>query len=75
MLDPIELEIVTTLNEEARQMRAGEISILIDTTHQMVGKRTSKLQEMGLVQKERNAQDQRMRSSITNKCRVTYFEE
>ena len=35
-LEPIELDIITTLNEEQRTMRAGEISMLIDTTHQMV---------------------------------------
>lgn len=38
MLDPIELEIITTLKEERKRMPAGEISALIDTTHQMVGK-------------------------------------
>jgi DNA-binding MarR family transcriptional regulator len=74
MLDPVELEIVTTLNEEKRKMRAGEISALIDTTHQMVGKRTSKLQEMGLINKERDAEDGKMRSELTDRCEETYFE-
>ncbi|MCG8316501.1 MAG: winged helix DNA-binding protein [Pseudomonadales bacterium] len=74
MLDPVELDIVTTLNEEQRRMRAGEISALIDTTHQMVGKRTSKLQEMGLIDKERDAEDGKMRSELTDRCEKTYFE-
>jgi len=74
MLEPVELSIVTTLNEEKRRMRAGEISALIDTTHQMVGKRTSKLQEMGLVKKERDDNDGRMRSELTDICKETYFE-
>jgi DNA-binding transcriptional ArsR family regulator len=75
MLDPVELDIVTTLNEEHRKMRAGEISALIDTTHQMVGRRTSKLQEMGLINKERDGQDGKMRSELTNRCEDTYFEK
>lgn len=75
MLDPVELDIVTTLNDERRRMRAGEISALIDTTHQMVGKRTSKLQEMGLIAKDRDQGDGRMRSQITERCEKTYFEE
>ncbi|MDR9426079.1 MAG: hypothetical protein RI567_12450 [Marinobacter sp.] len=75
MLDPIELDIVSTLNDEHRRMRAGEISALIDTTHQMVGKRTSKLQEMGLIDKERDQTDGRMRSRITERCEATYFDD
>lgn len=74
MLDPIELEIVSTLNEENRKMRAGEISALIDTTYQMVGRRTSKLQDMGLVKKERDITDGRMFSELTERCEKTYFE-
>lgn len=75
MLDPLELDIVTTLNEEQRKMRAGEISALIDTTHQMVGKRTSKLQEMGLIYKDRDPDDGKMRSMLTDQCEKTYFDE
>jgi len=33
-------------------MRAGEISSLIDVTYQLVGKRTSQLQEASLVDKD-----------------------
>lgn len=74
MLEPIELEIVSILHEENRRMRAGEISALIDTTHQLVGRRTSKLQEMGLISKERDERDGRMKSVITERCEITYFE-
>lgn len=73
MLDPIELEIISTLNEEDKKMRAGEISVLIDTTHQMVGRRTSKLQDMGLVTKERDEDDHRMKNRITPRGRDMYF--
>jgi len=73
MLEPVELEIITTLNDESRKMRAGEISSLIDTTHQMVGRRTSKLQEMGLINKERDPYDGRMKSELTQNCKSIYF--
>lgn len=72
MLEPIELDIISALNEEQRDMRAGEISALIDTTHQMVGRRTSKLKEMGLVDKEPDGEG-RIRSSLTSRCEATYF--
>lgn len=73
MLEPIELEIVTTLNEEGTEMRAGEIAALIDSTHQLVGRRTSKLQDMGLVQKFRDEEDGRTKSTLTERCERTYF--
>jgi DNA-binding transcriptional ArsR family regulator len=75
MLEPIELEIVSTLNDEQRRMRAGEIAALIDTTHQLVGRRTSKLQELGLIEKDRDDTDGKMKSEITERCRTTYFNE
>ena len=73
MLEPIELEIVTTLKDEGREMRAGEIAALIDVTHQLVGRRTSKLKDMGLVEKSQDELDGRMRNSITERCENTYF--
>lgn len=73
MLDPIELEIVSTIHEEGGAMRAGEIAGLLDTTHQLVGRRTSKLKDMGLVSKTRH-DDGSMRNSITERCARTYFE-
>ncbi len=72
MLEPVELEILNTLNQEGEAMRAGEISGLIDVTYQLVGKRTSKLQDMGLTDKSRG-QDHRMRSQITERAQATYF--
>ncbi|MFB5676772.1 hypothetical protein ACE3NQ_15500 [Paenibacillus terreus] len=73
MLDPIELEILTVLQTEKRKMRAGEISPLIDSTHQMVGKRTSKLQEMGLVEKTRDENDGKTKNEITTRAERIYF--
>ena len=73
MLEPVELEILNTLNQEDAAMRAGEISGLIDVTYQLVGKRTSKLQEMGLVDKS-SGHDNRMRSGITERAQSTYFQ-
>lgn len=75
MLEPIELDIVMTLNEEGKEMRAGEIAALIDVTHQLVGRRTSKLQDMGLVYKFRDQDDGRMKNILTDRCENTYFSQ
>ncbi|MCW5297442.1 transcriptional regulator [Herbaspirillum lusitanum] len=73
MLEPIELEIVSTINDEGREMRAGEIAALLDTTHQLIGRRTGKLKDMGLVNKARDDEGV-MQNSITERCERTYFE-
>ena len=73
MIEPVELDILRVLHEERTRMRAGEISVLLDVTYQLVGKRTSKLQEMGLVEKERSSDDNRMRSGIASRAETTYF--
>jgi DNA-binding MarR family transcriptional regulator len=72
MLEQVELEILNILNTEAKPMRAGEVSALIDVTYQLVGKRTSKLQEMNYVEKKRS-DDDRMRSTITDRAKSIYF--
>ena len=71
MLPPIELEILGALNDESEPKRAGEIASLIDVTYQLVGHRTSKLSEMGLV--EKTPIDGVNRSTITEKARQHYF--
>lgn len=73
MLEPVELDIITTLKDEARDMRAGEIAALIDVTHQLVGRRTSKLKDLGLVDKF-DGEDGKVRSGITERCEKTYFD-
>lgn len=71
MLPSVELEILETLNEEGKPMRAKEIAALIDTTYQMVGRRTGKLEETGLVTKA--SIDNSTHSSITAKAGSAYF--
>jgi hypothetical protein len=71
MLDPVELQILESLHEERTAMRAGEISMLLDTTYQLVGKRTEKLRDMGLVDKE--WKDGFNRSEITDRAESIYF--
>jgi hypothetical protein len=71
MLPQVELEILESLNEEGIPMRAGEIAPLVDATYQLVGHRTSKLHEMGLVRKA--STDGVTRSLITDKARQLYF--
>ena len=71
MLPPVELEILEALNEDGTPMRAGEIGSLVDATYQLVGHRTAKLHEMGLVHK--TSKDNVSRSIITDKARHRYF--
>ena len=73
MLEPIELDILHVLNEENKRMRAGEVSALLDVTYQLVGKRTSKLQDLDLVKKLSGTEDRHVRSNITERAKTTYF--
>jgi DNA-binding transcriptional ArsR family regulator len=75
MLEGVELEIINVLSEEDAPMAAGEISGLIDVTYQLIGRRTSKLQDMGLVDKQQSVKDGRMRSRITAKAQEIYFSD
>ena len=72
MLPTVEIDILQTLNEENEPMRAGEIAGLVDATYQLVGHRTTKLSEMGLVQKA--TVDNVTRSVITETARRRYFD-
>jgi DNA-binding transcriptional ArsR family regulator len=73
MLDPVELQILETLHEENSPMRAGEISMLLDRTYQLVGKRTEKLRDMGLVDKDKS--EGFIKSEITDRAEAIYFRE
>jgi hypothetical protein len=66
MLEPVELSILNVLHDEQRPMRAGEISQLLDVTHQLVGRRTAKLAERGLLIKKQI--NDAMRSTLTSKA-------
>jgi hypothetical protein len=72
MLPEVEVEILGVLQDEDRKMRAKEISALINTTYQLVGKRTTKLQQMDLVHKDDSEGD--MKSEITDKAKSIYFD-
>jgi DNA-binding MarR family transcriptional regulator len=72
MLEPIELKILECLEDEQRPMRAGEMALLLDATHQLVGRRTSKLNDQGLVEK-RKGEARHSLSSITTRAREKYF--
>ncbi len=71
MLEEVEIEILEVLNQENQRMRAMEISSFMDVTYQLIGKRTRKLQESGLVEKEQEGTV--VRNSITQKARDVYF--
>ena len=71
MLEEIELEILTVLREGNGWMRAGEISLLIDQSYQLIGRRTGILQEQGLVEKSRI--EGHKKNKITDRAIDTYF--
>lgn len=73
MLEEVEIEILEVLNQEDRRMRAKDISSFMDVTYQLIGKRTAKLQESGLVEKEQEGTY--VRNSITQKARDVYFSD
>jgi hypothetical protein len=73
MLDEVELNILNVLFEEKRPMRASEISSLVDLTYQLIGKRTGKLLEKGLVNKKDI--DGHTRNLITQKAKSIYFKK
>lgn len=71
MLEEVEIEILEVLNQEGRRMRAKEISSFMDVTYQLIGKRTAKLQESGLVDKDQEGTV--VTSAITDKATEVYF--
>lgn len=74
MLEPIELRILECLEDESRPMRAGEIAPLIDATFQLVGRRTSKLSDQGLIEKKKDLTGRSL-SKMTERARATYFSD
>ena len=70
-LEEVELDILEVLNSENREMRAGEVSALIDASHQLVGRRTAKLKENDLVEKE--SKNNVTLNKITSRARQIYF--
>jgi predicted transcriptional regulator len=71
MLETVELEILEILMSEKRFMRASEISSFIDQNYQLIGKRTGKLRDLGLVEKK-NINNISM-NKITDIAQEMYF--
>jgi len=72
-LEEVELDILEVLNSEGREMRAGEVSALIDKSHQLVGWRTKTLKDINLVDKE--VKDNVTVNKITDRAKAIYFGE
>ena len=70
-LEEVELDILEVLNSENREMRAGEVSALIDKSHQLVGWRTKTLKDINLVDKE--IKDNITVNKITDRAKEIYF--
>ncbi len=72
-LEEVELDILEVLYSEDREMRAGEVSALIDKSHQLVGWRTKTLKDINLVDKE--IKDNVTVNKITDRAKEIYFGE
>lgn len=70
-LEKVELDILYVLKEERKAMKASDISVLLDLTYQLVGKRTTKLQQLRLIDKE--DMNGTVKSSITERAIELYF--
>lgn len=71
MLEKVELEILEILMSENRFMRANEISSFIDQNYQLIGKRTGKLRDLGLVEKK--MMNNLSMNKITDVAKEMYF--
>ena len=72
-LEEVELDILEVLFAENRDMRAGEVSALIDKSHQLVGWRTSKLKDNNLVDKQ--TKNIIVLNKITKRAKQIYFSQ
>ncbi|HGM5808453.1 TPA: hypothetical protein ACKP33_004753 [Serratia marcescens] len=70
-LEEVELDILEVLYAEGRNMRAGEVSALIDRSPQLIGRRTAKLRDNDLVDKE--TKNNITLNKITNRAKEIYF--
>jgi hypothetical protein len=71
MLEQIDLDILDVLNNENRPMRAKEISEFIDVSHLSVGKRTSRMKDLGYIDKK--TENGVVTNTITDSAREVYF--
>ena len=71
MLEQIEIDILNVLHNEDRPMRAKEISEFLDVNHLLIGKKTSKMRDLGFINK--NNENGVVTNSITNAALEVYF--
>ncbi len=73
MLEQIEIDILNILYDEDRPMRAKEISEFVDVNHLLIGKKTSKMRDLGYIDK--NSENGVVTNTITNLAKEVYFKE
>ncbi|EAX9749293.1 helix-turn-helix transcriptional regulator [Salmonella enterica] len=71
LLEPIELSILSVLHGSDISLSASEIAGALDTNRQLIGKRTGKLQDQGLVDKEKDSG--KTMNKLTKKAIELYF--
>lgn len=73
LLEPIELSILSVLHGSDIPLSASEIAGTLDTNRQLIGKRTGKLQDQGLVDKEKDSG--KTMNTLTKKAIELYFND
>ena len=73
LLEPIELSILGVLNQNGGPLSASEIAGTLDTNRQLIGKRTAKLQEQGLVEKDKESVFNKTMNALTDRAKQLYF--
>lgn len=73
LLEPVELSILGVLHQNGGPLSASEIAGTLDTNRQLIGKRTAKLQEQGLVEKDKESVFNKTMNTLTDRARQLYF--
>lgn len=73
LLEPVELSILSVLHQNEGPLSASDIAGTLDTNRQLIGKRTAKLQEQGLVDKDKESVINKTMNALTDRARQLYF--
>ena len=73
LLEKVELSILNYLHLNEKPASASEIAGNLDTNRQLIGRRTKKLQDLGLVDKDNQSVINKTMNTLTDKARDLYF--
>ena len=73
LLEKVELSILNYLHLNEKPASASEIAGNLDTNRQLIVRRTKKLQDLGLVDKDNQSVINKTMNTLTDKARDLYF--